>query len=134
MGRHRPHHRYYGARTLSTKVVKLPEHQAIYHRIRNLIMFGTLVPGQAVTIQGLTEEVDGGRPWNRTRHGSPRRSYSPLPHLAARRPTPGVGIQADFRGQQEILRFGRAISEALPACRAGGGYALTADDNRSQKD
>ncbi len=28
----------------------------------------------------------GGRPWNRTRHGSPRRSYSPLPHLAARRP------------------------------------------------
>jgi len=31
----------------------------------------------------------GGRPWNRTRHGSPRRSYSPLPHLAARRPRPG---------------------------------------------
>jgi hypothetical protein len=30
---------------------------------------------------------NGGRPWNRTRHGSPRRSYSPLPHLAARRPT-----------------------------------------------
>src|SRR6056297_4041302 len=29
---------------------------------------------------------NGGRPWNRTRHGSPRRSYSPLPHLAARRP------------------------------------------------
>lgn len=29
---------------------------------------------------------DGGRPWNRTRPGSPRRSYSPLPHLAARRP------------------------------------------------
>src|SRR6056297_4345713 len=31
---------------------------------------------------------NGGRPWNRTRHGSPRRSYSPLPHLAARRPWP----------------------------------------------
>lgn len=45
---------------MSTKVVKLPEHQAIYHRIRNLIMFGTLVPGQAVTIQGLTEEVGAG--------------------------------------------------------------------------
>ena len=30
---------------------------------------------------------NGGRPWNRTRRGSPRRSYSPLPHLAARRPT-----------------------------------------------
>jgi hypothetical protein len=34
---------------------------------------------------------NGGRPWNRTRHGSPRRSYSPLPHLAARRPTRWAG-------------------------------------------
>ena len=38
-----------------------------------------------------TSGLDGGRPWNRTRHGSPRRSYSPLPHLAARRPTGRVG-------------------------------------------
>jgi len=30
--------------------------------------------------------MNGGRPWNRTRHGSPRESYSLLPHLAARRP------------------------------------------------
>lgn len=34
---------------------------------------------------------NGGRPWNRTRRGSPRGSYSPLPHLAARRP-PRVGL------------------------------------------
>jgi DNA-binding GntR family transcriptional regulator len=45
---------------LSTKVIKLPEHQAIYHRIRNLILFGTLVPGQAVTIQGLADLIGAG--------------------------------------------------------------------------
>lgn len=40
-------------------------------------------------IQHQTKGVFGGRPWNRTRRGSPRRSYSPLPHLAARRPMGG---------------------------------------------
>jgi DNA-binding GntR family transcriptional regulator len=45
---------------LSTKVIKLPEHQAIYQRIRNLILFGTLVPGQAVTIQGLADLIGAG--------------------------------------------------------------------------
>jgi hypothetical protein len=40
------------------------------------------------SLDGCWEE-SGGRPWNRTRRGSPRRSYSPLPHLAARRPRPG---------------------------------------------
>ena len=45
---------------LSTKVIKLPEHQAIYKQIRNLILFGTLVPGQAVTIQGLAELIGAG--------------------------------------------------------------------------
>lgn len=45
---------------MSTKVIKLPEHQAIYQRIRNLILFGTLVPGQAVTIQGLADLIGAG--------------------------------------------------------------------------
>ena len=45
---------------LSTKVIKLPEHKAIYKQIRNLILFGTLVPGQAVTIQGLAELIGAG--------------------------------------------------------------------------
>ena len=44
----------------SEKVVKLPEHQAIYLQIRNMILFGKLVPGQAVTIQGLIDEVGAG--------------------------------------------------------------------------
>ena len=44
------------------------------------------------------ENDDGGRPWNRTRHGSPRRSYSPLPHLAARRPKIG-GYLIDYSNE-----------------------------------
>lgn len=39
---------------------KLPEHQAIYRRIRNMILFGSLVPGQAVTIQGLADMLGAG--------------------------------------------------------------------------
>ncbi|MXQ06361.1 FCD domain-containing protein [Alphaproteobacteria bacterium GH1-50] len=45
---------------MQSQVVKLPEHQAIYLQIRNMILFGSLVPGQAVTIQGLVESVGAG--------------------------------------------------------------------------
>lgn len=45
---------------MNTKVVKLPEHQGVYQQIRNLILFGTLVPGQAVTIQGLADLIGAG--------------------------------------------------------------------------
>lgn len=45
---------------MSTKIIKLPEHLGVYQRIRNMILFGTLVPGQAVTIQGLAELIGAG--------------------------------------------------------------------------
>ena len=45
---------------MDKRAVKLPEHQAIYQQIRDLILFGTLVPGQAVTIQGLVELIGAG--------------------------------------------------------------------------
>ena len=45
---------------MDVRLTKLPEHEAIYQRVRNLILFGTLVPGQAVTIQGLSEMIDAG--------------------------------------------------------------------------
>lgn len=41
-------------------IAKRPEHQAVYRQIRDMIMFGILVPGQAVTIQGLVELIGGG--------------------------------------------------------------------------
>ena len=45
---------------MNADIQKLPEHQAIYRRIRNMILFGSLVPGQAVTIQGLADMLGAG--------------------------------------------------------------------------
>ena len=45
---------------MNTTVVKLPEHQSIYREIRSMILFGVLVPGQAVTIQGLADLIGAG--------------------------------------------------------------------------
>lgn len=38
----------------------LPAHELIYRQLRDLILFGDLAPGQAVTIQGLTDRLDAG--------------------------------------------------------------------------
>ncbi len=45
---------------MTIQMDKRPEHQAIYLQIRNMILFGSLVPGQAVTIQGLVDRVGAG--------------------------------------------------------------------------
>lgn len=39
---------------------RLPAHELIYRQIRNLVLFGDLAPGQAVTIQGLTDRLGVG--------------------------------------------------------------------------
>lgn len=39
---------------------RLPAHEMIYRRLRDLVLFGDLAPGQAVTIQGLSELLDAG--------------------------------------------------------------------------
>lgn len=38
----------------------LPAHEVVYRRLREMILFGDLAPGQAVTIQGLTETLGAG--------------------------------------------------------------------------
>ncbi len=38
----------------------LPTHERVYRRLRNLILWGEIAPGQPVTIQGLTERLDAG--------------------------------------------------------------------------
>lgn len=37
-----------------------PAHQLVYHRLREQILFGELAPGQAVTIQGLSDGLNAG--------------------------------------------------------------------------
>ncbi|MEY8803080.1 GntR family transcriptional regulator [Leisingera sp. XS_AS12] len=39
---------------------KLPAHEIVYQKLRSQILFGDLVPGQAVTIQGLVETLGAG--------------------------------------------------------------------------
>jgi DNA-binding GntR family transcriptional regulator len=39
---------------------KLPAHEIVYRRIRDMILFGELAPGQAVTIQGFVEALGTG--------------------------------------------------------------------------
>lgn len=39
---------------------KLPAHEIVYQKLRAQILFGDLVPGQAVTIQGLVEVLEAG--------------------------------------------------------------------------
>jgi DNA-binding GntR family transcriptional regulator len=39
---------------------KLPTHELVYRRLRGMVLFGELAPGQAVTIQGLVETLGSG--------------------------------------------------------------------------
>lgn len=39
---------------------KLPAHEIVYRRIRDMVLFGELAPGQPVTIQGLVEALGTG--------------------------------------------------------------------------
>lgn len=39
---------------------KLPEHEATYRRLRDMMIFGLLAPGQKVTLQGITAELQTG--------------------------------------------------------------------------
>ena len=45
---------------LGTDTGKMPAHQAVYEQLRVMILFGDLAPGQAVTIQGLTDQLNVG--------------------------------------------------------------------------
>lgn len=39
---------------------KLPSHEAAYRRLRDMVLFGDLTPGQKVTIHGVTETLGAG--------------------------------------------------------------------------
>lgn len=39
---------------------KIPEHEAIYTELQNMVLFGELMPGDAVTINGLKDKIGAG--------------------------------------------------------------------------
>jgi len=45
---------------VNARPAKLPDHEKVYRRLREMILFGELAPGQAVTIQGLCEDLGVG--------------------------------------------------------------------------
>ncbi|MFV0358786.1 GntR family transcriptional regulator [Tropicimonas sp.] len=45
---------------MNTQERKTPEHEAIYRRLRDMILFGQVAPGQPVTIMGLKEQIGAG--------------------------------------------------------------------------
>lgn len=46
--------------TLNSNIRKIPNHEVTYQQIRDMILFGDLAPGQAVTIQGLASLLSAG--------------------------------------------------------------------------
>ena len=48
------------AQAAPSEAAKLPAHETVYQKLRAQILFGELAPGQAVTIQGLTESLGAG--------------------------------------------------------------------------
>ncbi len=45
---------------MAEQTAKLPDHQRVYRKLREMILFGELAPGQPVTIQGLVGELGVG--------------------------------------------------------------------------
>jgi DNA-binding GntR family transcriptional regulator len=45
---------------VSERIHKLPTHEVVYRRIREMVLFGELAPGQPVTIQGLAGDLGAG--------------------------------------------------------------------------
>ena len=45
---------------MTTQEAKTPEHQAIYERLRDMILFGEVEPGEPLTIMGLRDRLNAG--------------------------------------------------------------------------
>lgn len=41
-------------------IAPLPSHEIIYRKARDLVLFGEILPGEAVTIQGIVDRLDSG--------------------------------------------------------------------------
>jgi DNA-binding GntR family transcriptional regulator len=48
------------ARKIAAIEPVMPAHEQVYLRLRDMVLYGDLMPGQAVTIQGLTEKLSAG--------------------------------------------------------------------------
>ena len=94
---------------------KRPAHEQVYHVLRSQILFGEMVPGQPVTIQGLTDSLGAGMTPVRE---AIRRLISDgaLVFQGNRR----VSVPILSKGDIEQLIFARKVIESELSRRAGG--------------
>ncbi len=109
---------------------KIPEHEAIYRRIRDAILFGELIPGQAVTIQGLARMIGAGM--TPVREAIRRlTSEGALRSMGNRR----IVIPRLTLDQLEELRFARvAVEPRLAEMAAGKSGAALAGELKEMDD
>jgi len=107
---------------------KVPAHQLVYEKLRAMILFGDLAPGQPVTIQGLTDQLDAGM--TPVREALRRLiAEGALTHQGNRRVsvpilTPDCADELGFMrktlepelARRAALRMDKAVLKALQAC------------------
>jgi DNA-binding GntR family transcriptional regulator len=107
---------------------KGPAHQLVYEKLRAMILFGDLAPGQPVTIQGLTDQLDAGM--TPVREALRRLiAEGALTHQGNRRVsvpilTPDCADELGFMrktlepelARRAALRMDKAVLKALQAC------------------
>lgn len=109
---------------------KVPSHEVTYCRLRDMILFGQLAPGQAVTIQGLAAMLDAGM--TPVREAIRRLTAEGALTLQGNR---RVLVPVLTRSQMEELAFARATIEqklaslAAPRITAQDVAALTRIDD-----
>lgn len=117
---------------------RLPEHETTYRRLRDMLLFGALVPGQKVTIQGLVADLGAGmtpvreairrltaegalEPQDNRRVSVPRLTLAQLDELAFARLAvePELARRAcgrmDAAGKAGLVALDRAIDAAIAA-------------------
>jgi DNA-binding GntR family transcriptional regulator len=118
---------------------KVPTHEVVYGRLRDMVLFGDLAPGQAVTIQGLCTDLGAGMTpvreairrlsaegalvaQDNRRVGVPVLTVAHLDQLAFAR----VAIEPHLAGL--AVRGGAALADRLVALDAGVDRAIAAGD------
>lgn len=85
---------------------KIPTHESTYSRLCSMLLFGHLIPGQPVTIQGLADEIGGGM--TPVREAIRRLcAEGALTHQGNRR----ISVARLDAGQLDELRFARLAIE-----------------------
>jgi len=106
---------------VDAKTPKIPEHELVYRKLREMILCGELEPGQAVTIQGLVADLGAGM--TPVREAIRRLTAEGALEFQGNR---RVSVPVLTRAQVDEMAFARLALE--PQLAAWGAEKATADD------